>query len=69
MEKRELELGEGVGNSYEVAVSDALHRAASDPRQSDPKQECWKVETVIVKVGNPHIKEYKVTVVPGGSGG
>lgn len=51
---------EGTGSSYEVAVHDAAKKAY----ESDKKQEYWKVDEVIVKVGNPHISEYRVKVVP-----
>jgi flavin-binding protein dodecin len=51
---------EGTGNSYEVAVENAGKKAY----ESDKKQEYWKVGEVIVKVGNPHIKEYRVIIAP-----
>lgn len=50
----------GVGNSFEVAVDNAVHKAF----ESNPEQVEWKVGDVIVVTGNPHIKEYKVSVVP-----
>jgi hypothetical protein len=49
---------EGTGDSYEVAVEAAGKKAY----ESDKDKEYWKVEEVIVKVGNPHIKEYKVII-------
>jgi len=50
----------GVGNSFEVAVDDAVHKAY----ESNPEQIEWIVGEVIVVTGNPHIKEYKVSVAP-----
>ena len=50
----------GVGNSFEVAVDNAVHKA----QELIPDQREWRVDEVIVVTGNPHIKEYKVSVAP-----
>ena len=56
-----LEEPEG-GNSYEVAV----HKEVDKEHKKSPDQEWWKVTEVLVRTGNPHIKEYKVKVSPSG---
>lgn len=50
------------GNSYEVAV----HKAVEDAAEGNSDVVWWEVTEVFVRTGNPHIKEYKVNVVPSG---